>query len=298
MRMYIIAFGICLQACAAHAQLGPEWAAFQGSNVTPGLADKLHSSSFDDIGAEGPWKASADARPDDAQSGLMNLLMQAKWTQAQQWLQQHRLDLNKPDIDGRTPLTLAARQGQLMLVRDMLRRGADTHQAGLDGMTPLGAAAFGGHESVVRELLRAHTKVDQPDLAGQLPMHHAVAMGHVRVMRLLMAAGADWRSFNREGYHAVSWAALHGRLEVLEALQLLGVPLAQKDANRLNAAHAAAVAGQLSLVRWLQARGVQAISPITQLLIDRLPLPACTAEAATSGSTTACQWYPLVHGGS
>src|SRR6187402_312646 len=45
---------------------------------------------------------------------------------------------------GDTPLNMAARQGQLDLVRLLLARGADVNQPNLARVTPLMSAAFGG----------------------------------------------------------------------------------------------------------------------------------------------------------
>lgn len=271
----------CLLGCASGVMaqsmgLADEhaWSAFASLPSEAPRPAKPLDLAFGDIRREGPWATSTAAMPAADVSRLFDLLDQAKWPDALAWLKQTNPDLNRPDTLGRTPLSMAARAGQLALVREMIRQGADVDQRGAGGMTPLGGAALGGHELVVRDLLLAGAELDRPGATGQLPLHLACTTGQVRIVELLLQQGADWRWPNRQGRHAVAEAAYFGQMGVLTALAARdGSSLAAPDVHRLNAVHAAALGGQLNTVDWLRARGVPVPSVLSQVLIDQLTDP-------------------------
>lgn len=268
-----------VQAQGLAMQDPSDWSAFQGAAPEASTTGPLMDVVFDDVKREGPWRVSDQRRlmPDATQ--LLQMLRDARWDEALQWLRQTQPDLSRADDAGHTPLSLAAAAGQLPLVREMVRQGAPLDQVGTQGWTPLAVAVWNGHELVVRDLLRAGARVDAPTLTGQLPLHVACAAGKPRLMAMLVQAGADWRWPNRRGHHAVSEAAFFGHVPALQWLADQQVPLAAIDAIRLNAVHAAALGGHLNAVRWLQQRGAAVPSPLTQVLIDQITPAPPTAQA-------------------
>lgn len=283
---------LALASAVVSAQGAPEWSSFALPNNPLSLDTPVDEVVFKDIDQEGPWKASQQAQPSPDTLALLDMLAQSQWAKALDWLKQRHPDLNMPDIKGRMPLSMAAQAGQLVLVREMLRRGAETERIGGAGMTPLGAAVWGGHDLVVADLLQVGARLDTPSATGQLPLHLASQTGNTRLIKTLMAAGADWRWPNKMGHHAVSEAAYHGHIPALRTLVAAGASLKEPDATRLNALHAAALAGNTRMIRWLSRQGVPVPSPITRTLIQRLPLPACTPEMMENKAAPPCQWYP------
>ncbi|MDO9237140.1 MAG: ankyrin repeat domain-containing protein [Aquabacterium sp.] len=225
---------------------------------------------FQDVGRDGPWQRSAQARLSQPEQQLLQWLTPGRWVDALALLKQQQPDLNRRDESGLTPLSMAARAGQLALVREMIRQGADVDQIGAGGATPLGAAALAGHELVVRDLLLQGARVDVPGASGQLPLHLACAAGHTRVVAMLVAQGADWRGLNLQGRHAVAEAAYFGQIPVLQWFDAAQVDLSSPDRYRLNAVHAAALGMQPQAVAWLRDKAVPVPSVITQVLIDQL----------------------------
>jgi Ankyrin repeats (3 copies) len=262
-----------LQAQDLSMQDPGEWSAFQRAASQASTTGPLLDVVFDDVNRAGPWRISDQRRLAPEAVQLLQLLRTAKWDEALLWLKQQQPDLNRADDAGDTPLSLAAAAGQLPLVREMIRQGAQLDDIGSGGLTPLAAAVWQGHELVVRDLLHAGARLDAPTLTGQLPLHVASAAGKPRLMGMLMKAGANWRSTNRRGHHAVSEAAMFGHIAALQWLAMKGVPLAAPDATRLNALHAAALGGHLDTVRWLQARGVPMPSALTQVMVEQLKNP-------------------------
>ncbi|KAK4210778.1 ankyrin repeat-containing domain protein [Rhypophila decipiens] len=88
-------------------------------------------------------------------------------------------------------LPLAAKRGQFLVVRYLLRLHESPLKPDIRGRTPLALAAKGGHLAVVKLLLKANgTVMDTADFYGWAPLHYASSRGHTRVVDVLLAEGA------------------------------------------------------------------------------------------------------------
>ena len=90
-----------------------------------------------------------------------------------------------------TPLALAARQGDLGAVTQLVREDAEA-LAGRDveGRTVLHEAVAAGHSDIVAMLIRAGADVAASDRRQMTPLHLAICNGHVDIARSLALAGA------------------------------------------------------------------------------------------------------------
>lgn len=132
-----------------------------------------------------------------------------------------RTDLNQPDRNGDRPLHLAARAGQVAIVRELADHGAALSARDSTGRTPLELALRGGKTQVAVLLVQAGAPLDAQtmlvtlvragvsdrdsldfllrrgadlnrlDATGQAPLHQAVALGHLETVKRLIARGAD-----------------------------------------------------------------------------------------------------------
>lgn len=231
--------------------------------------------AFSAIAQGGPWGAAERQPLKGVQPGLFAHARNGRWVECLRELQASDAHPGVRDRDGATLLTLAARQGRLDVVKELVRRGADVEQRGLNGETPLGAAAIGGHDLVVHALLRAGADPAQWSAQGQAPLHLAAREGQVHVLKTLLAGKADPRGLNRAGLMPLHEAAGTGSIATMAALVEAGVPADELDQHGLNAVHAAAVRRHFEAVSWLRERGVQVIHPLTQVLLDKPadPLP-------------------------
>ena len=103
----------------------------------------------------------------------------------------------KPDIkdtEGWSALLVCCRNGwpdHLEVIKILLDAGADINQGTLEyGFTPLLLAANNGHMAIVRELLRRGANVNGRCTSGTTPIASAAENGHLQLVKELIAAGA------------------------------------------------------------------------------------------------------------
>lgn len=96
---------------------------------------------------------------------------------------------NAADIDGDSPLIVAALNGALTAVDVLLARGARVNAIGCSGRTALHCAACFGHVETVQRLLQCDgALVAVRDAIDEIPLHKAATNGHVQVVQLLLNA--------------------------------------------------------------------------------------------------------------
>nr|XP_031302646.1 ankyrin repeat domain-containing protein 31 [Camelus dromedarius] len=99
--------------------------------------------------------------------------------------------INKRPARGESRLHLAARRGNLSLVKALVQSGADVNLKDNAGWTPLREAASEGCNDTIVELLKANAKVNCGNLDGILPLHDAVANNHLKATEILLQHGAN-----------------------------------------------------------------------------------------------------------
>lgn len=122
----------------------------------------------------------------------------------------------KPDLrnlEGETPLMMAALKGNVDIVRELIARGADVN---MPGWTPLHYAATGGQPEIIRILLEAHAYIDAESPNKSTPLMLAAQYGTEDSVRLLLEAGADPLLRNQLGLTAVDFARRSGREHIVK----------------------------------------------------------------------------------
>jgi ankyrin repeat protein len=104
-------------------------------------------------------------------------------------------------------LTRTAMHHDLATARALLDSGADPSLADDGGVTPLHVAAREGDVEMIRLLLAHRSPVDPRDRYRATPLHYAAARKQVGAVRALLAAGADRRAENtsRETPLKLAW---------------------------------------------------------------------------------------------
>ena len=102
---------------------------------------------------------------------------------------EHGVDPNVGDYDARTPLHLAAAEGQDKAVQYLIAKGADINAKDRWGATSLQDAVQAGHIQVAEQLLsRGGAMVLE---LGPAAMCNAATEGDVRYLRLLVRCGVN-----------------------------------------------------------------------------------------------------------
>jgi ankyrin repeat protein len=162
------------------------------------------------------FRAAAEGRLDEIQS-----LLAAGMPVDERFEPEHDFEMSA--------LHVAARAGQVPVVRALLAAGADvqaeTHHFSDDSrrqLTPLLLAAAAGHAEVLRVLIDAGARVDASTVyqEGETSLMRAAEAGHLEAVRVLLESGADphWVS-GKENLSAIARAERAGRREVAELLR-------------------------------------------------------------------------------
>ena len=114
-------------------------------------------------------------------------------------------------VDGLTPLMVAARTGNLDIVRALLKHGAEVNAATAElGATALMWAVAAPHRPIVEALLEAGADVEVSTAKGMTPLLTAAQHGDVETARLLIAAGADVNQPGADGTFPLPFAIVDG----------------------------------------------------------------------------------------
>ncbi|KAM9365895.1 kinase D-interacting substrate of 220 kDa B [Pholidichthys leucotaenia] len=121
--------------------------------------------------------------------------------------------------NGQTPLMLAAEQGSLEIVQELIRRGANVNLDDVDCWSALISAAKEGHVEVVRELLENSAYIEHRDMGGWTALMWATYKGRVEVTQLLLDNGANANTTGQQySVYPIIWAAGRGHAKIVKLL--------------------------------------------------------------------------------
>lgn len=154
------------------------------------------------------------------QPALLKALRLESWRVAEALLLGPKLDVNKTNPQGETPLMLACNKGRLDFVQRLLQQGAKVNHP---GWTPLHYAASADHPdsvAIAQLLLQEHyAYIDAESPNGSTPLMLAAQYGAQTMVELLLQEGADTQVRNQQGLTAVDFAQRSQRGYLVEMLQ-------------------------------------------------------------------------------
>ncbi|XP_078575768.1 uncharacterized protein LOC144861671 [Branchiostoma floridae x Branchiostoma japonicum] len=160
-------------------------------------------------------------------------------------------------ITGATSLFVAAQEGHVEVVQQLLKAGADVEKARQGGATPLYIAAQNGHVEVVQQLLKAGAEVDKARQTGATPLYIAAQNGHVEVVQQLLKAGAEVDKAKQDGATPLLIAAEEGHVEVVQQLLKAGAEVDKAKQDGATPLFIAAQEGHVEVVQQLLKAGAE-----------------------------------------
>lgn len=125
---------------------------------------------------------------------LNNLLLTAdnkNYTLIKFFLKKMGAGINQADSFGRTTLFIAARNGNIGLLKSLLKKGGNINQPCHNGVSPLSAAVSQNQTEVVKFLLDNDAHINQTDNKGRSPIWLAARNGHAEITQICLNKGAN-----------------------------------------------------------------------------------------------------------
>lgn len=116
--------------------------------------------------------------------------------------------VDAPNARAETAAMLAALQGELDIVRLLVKKGAEVNRP---GWTPLHYAALSGNVDLLRYLLDQNAYIDAQSPNRSTPLMMAARQDRIDAVHLLVEAGADPTPRNDAGRDAADYLAANGR---------------------------------------------------------------------------------------
>jgi len=129
---------------------------------------------------------------------LINMMKWADEGILDQWK-----DVDSRFSNGETALMIAADNGLIERVKELIKMNADTSLQDNDGLTALAMAARSGCNNVLKTLLENDRVINVRDKQGKTALIHASAGGYSDLISILIEAGADVHATDNYGNNAV-----------------------------------------------------------------------------------------------
>jgi ankyrin repeat protein len=150
-----------------------------------------------------------------------------------------------------------ANAGNLIVVNDIIKKGADVNARGDDGGTALMLASQDGHTDVAKLLIEKGADVNARKNDGVTILILASQDGHTDVAKLLIEKGADVNARSNKGGTALILASKGGHIDVAKLLIEKGADVNARDDDGLTALMFASHKGNTDMVSLLRNAGAR-----------------------------------------
>ncbi|KAF1020732.1 MAG: Protein PhlB [Paracidovorax wautersii] len=160
-----------------------------------------------------PNEANAQGNP-----ALHIAIQQESWKAAHALIANAKVDVNRANASGETPLMLAAIKGRIDLVQQLIARGAFVNR---EGWTPLHYAASSGapgQTAIIQLLLDNYAFINAQSPNESTPLMMAAGYGSPEAVKLLIQEGAFLDVKNQQGMTARDFAQRGNRVDIVELL--------------------------------------------------------------------------------
>nr|XP_006816187.1 PREDICTED: ankyrin-1-like [Saccoglossus kowalevskii] len=128
-------------------------------------------------------------------------------------------DLDRKDKMGQTPVHFAVQLGYTDVVALLVQKGCSLTKRNIDGLTPLLLAACYGHCDIFKTILAKNDKyINQTAMQGRTALHFAAASGEVELCDYLLQIGIDISAVDINGHTPLFIAVTNGNVNVAKLL--------------------------------------------------------------------------------
>lgn len=182
-----------------------------------------------------------------------------------------QIDIEAKDDDGRSPLGVALKCGNLPAAQQLLVHGADV-EAELEGERLLVHVVGLGNETVTKLLLARGANVHTRNKHGETPLILAVLTGRGSIVDVLLAHGADVEARDNKGETPLYIAAYQREHSILQALIQNGANVDPRNLSGRRPLDVAVAKADSAVVRTLLNNGanVATLSQVGDGQIDPL----------------------------
>ncbi|KAK4656128.1 hypothetical protein QC762_0057190 [Podospora pseudocomata] len=135
------------------------------------------------------------------------------------------------NYQGRTPLSWAAQEGRLSIVKLLIQGGADPDKVDGRGYRPLYRALENGREAIARLLIDNGADIEAQDSSGSTALILALQYSHEAIARLLIDNGADIKARSNHGSTALILASQNGYEAIARLLIDHGADIKAQDSS-------------------------------------------------------------------
>ena len=127
--------------------------------------------------------------------------------------------------DGKTPLHVAVRGGNIALAEYLISAGADVNTKNRYGDSPLHEAVERNNIDLVEYLISAGADVNAKNKDGDTPLHFAIGRNNIAIVKLLISAGTDVNAKDKWGRSSLHRAVREDNVKMQALLKKHGAVL-------------------------------------------------------------------------
>ncbi|KAM9601689.1 ankyrin repeat and SOCS box protein 3 isoform 2-T3 [Trichechus inunguis] len=193
-----------------------------------------------------------------------------------------RMDFREAYSNTCSAVGLAAREGNVKVLRKLLKKGRSVDVADNRGWMPIHEAAYHNSAECLRMLIHADSSenyIKTKTFEGFCALHLAASQGHWKIIQVLLEAGADPNATTLEETTPLFLAVENGQIDVLKLL----------------IQHGANVNGSHSMCGWnsLHQASFQENAEVIKLLLQKGANPECQDDFGITPLFVAAQYGKL-----
>ncbi|PSN55708.1 hypothetical protein C0J52_09025 [Blattella germanica] len=195
----------------------------------------------------------------DANNSSISMLfltaIRSRDIQMVQFLQNIEPAVIESQMQGTTPLIIAAYNGDFEIVQILLQSGADINVQSNDGWTPLHVSVYRNHINVAKLLILEGGNINVPSKNGTTALHISVINENIELTKFLLEKNAEVNVVDENGCSALHLAAETGNEEIVNLMLKCDADVNLLNKDNWTAFHVASRYGRKEVAEILMKNG-------------------------------------------